>query len=76
MRRQRQNGEFRKGVRWPVPHFEPEDTVLDRRADLVWTMNANLGEFPMENSGALVPTLGYLLADRRTLCRYIPYLCS
>ena len=68
MRRQRQNGEFRKGVRWPVPRFEPEDdTALDRLTDLVWTMNANLGEFLMENSGALVPALGCLLADGRTL---------
>jgi hypothetical protein len=60
-----------------VPRFEPEDdTALDRLTDLVWTMNANLGEFPKENSGALVPALGYLLAKRRTLRHNIPYLCS
>ncbi len=60
-----------------MPRFESEDdTVLDRLTDLVWTMNANLGEFPMENSGALVPALGYLLAEGRTLRHNIPYLCS
>jgi len=43
-----QDGEFRKGLPWPAPHFEPEgDTVLDRLTGLVWTMDANLGEFPL-----------------------------
>jgi hypothetical protein len=49
-----QDGEFRKGFPWPVPRFEPEgDTVLDRLTGLIWSMDANLTEFPVTWQEAL-----------------------
>jgi uncharacterized protein DUF1566 len=49
-----QDGELRKGFPWPVPRFEPEgDTVLDRLTGLVWTMDANIAEFPVAWQEAL-----------------------
>ncbi len=49
-----QDGEFRKGARWPAPRFEQKgETVLDRLTGLVWTQNANLAEFPMTWQEAL-----------------------
>ena len=49
-----QDGEFGTGLPWPVPRFEPEgDTVLDRLTGLIWTMDANLTEFPVTWQEAL-----------------------
>lgn len=49
-----QDGEFRKGAPWPAPRFEQKgETVLDRLTGLVWTQNANLGEFPVTWQEAL-----------------------
>jgi len=49
-----QDGEFRKGISWPVPRFDPEDDiVLDCLTGLVWTMDANLAEFPVTWQEAL-----------------------
>lgn len=43
-----QDGEFRRGIPWPVPRFEERgEIVLDRLTGLCWTRNANLGELPM-----------------------------
>jgi hypothetical protein len=43
-----QEGELRKGIRWPVPRSVSKDkTVLDRLTGLTWSQNANLAEFPM-----------------------------
>jgi len=43
-----QDGEFRKGVPWPVPRFAPAgDTALDLLTGLVWTVDANPAEFPV-----------------------------
>lgn len=43
-----QDGEFRRGVEWPEQRFEARDgTILDRLTGLVWTQDANLGEFPV-----------------------------
>ncbi len=43
-----QDAEYRKGLPWPVPRFEPRtDTVLDRLTGLTWSKHANLSEFPM-----------------------------
>jgi hypothetical protein len=49
-----QDGEMRRGVRWPVPRFESKDeTVLDRLTGLTWLQNANRAEFPMSWKEAL-----------------------
>ncbi len=43
-----QDAEFKKGIPWTEPRFELQDeTVLDRLTGLVWTLNANLAEFPL-----------------------------
>lgn len=43
-----QDAEFKKGIEWPSPRFEPqEEVVLDRLTGMVWTRNANLAEFPL-----------------------------
>jgi hypothetical protein len=43
-----QDGNLRRGMRWPVPRFEQQDeTVLDRLTGLIWLQNANPAEFPM-----------------------------
>jgi hypothetical protein len=43
-----QDGELKRGMRWPVPRFEEqEETVLDRLTGLIWLQNANPAEFPM-----------------------------
>ncbi|MCO6411936.1 MAG: DUF1566 domain-containing protein [Thiogranum sp.] len=43
-----QDGEFRRGVRWPTPRFETDgQTVTDRLTGLGWCRNANLAEFPL-----------------------------
>ncbi|MHB9112618.1 MAG: Lcl C-terminal domain-containing protein [Thermoleophilia bacterium] len=49
-----QDAELSRGITWPVPRFEvgktPEDcgTVTDLLTGLVWTRDANPGEFPMD----------------------------
>jgi len=49
-----QDGEFRRGVSWPVPRFALEDDcVHDRLTGLRWTRNANLAEFPLTWPDAL-----------------------
>jgi hypothetical protein len=49
-----QDGEFRRGVSWPIPRFELQgDIVLDRLTGLVWTRDANLAEFPLTWQEAL-----------------------
>ncbi len=49
-----QDAEFRRGIVWPEPRFEPRDeTVVDRLTGLVWLRNANPTEFPMPWSEAL-----------------------
>lgn len=49
-----QDGEFRRGVPWPVPRFEQYgETVLDRLTGLIWARNANLAEFPVTWQEAL-----------------------
>ncbi len=49
-----QDGELRKGFPWPVPRFEPSgDIALDRVTGLVWTMDANIAEFPVTWQEAL-----------------------
>jgi len=49
-----QDAEFKKGIPWPEPRFEPKgDTVLDRLTGLEWTRDANLAEFPMTWQEAL-----------------------
>jgi Protein of unknown function (DUF1566) len=58
-----QDGEFRKGVPWPVPRFEPEtDIVLDRLTGLIWARNANISEFPVTWQEAV----DYVTAMNRT----------
>jgi hypothetical protein len=44
-----QDGEFKKGISWPVPRFERKDrtTVVDHLTGLMWTGDANIFEFPM-----------------------------
>lgn len=49
-----QDAEFRRGLPWPVPRFEPAgDTVHDRLTGLVWLRDAGAGEFPMSWREAL-----------------------
>jgi len=49
-----QDGEFRKGIPWPLPRFEKKDgTVLDLLTGLTWTESANLSEFPVTWQEAL-----------------------
>jgi hypothetical protein len=49
-----QDADFRRGVPWPAPRFEVlGDAVLDRLTALVWTRNANVGEFPLTWQEAL-----------------------
>jgi hypothetical protein len=49
-----QDAEFRKGLPWPSPRFEPRgDTILDRLSGLIWTHDANLTEFPVSWDKAL-----------------------
>ena len=49
-----QDGELRKGVSSPHPRFQVHgDLVLDSLTGLVWTRNANPGEFPMTWQEAL-----------------------
>jgi len=49
-----QDGEFRLGLPWPEPRFSPNDqVVLDHLTGLVWTRDANLGEFPITWQEAL-----------------------
>jgi hypothetical protein len=53
------DAEFRRGVAWPEPRFEPHDeVVLDRLTGLMWPLNANLAEFPLTWQEALDYTLG------------------
>ena len=48
------DGQYRSGLPWPEPRFEPGDeTVLDRLTGLVWTADANPAEFPVTWSEAL-----------------------
>ena len=43
-----QDGEFRRGLSWPVPRFRTDgETVEDQLTGLTWTGNANPAEFPM-----------------------------
>lgn len=50
-----QDAEFRPGLPWPDPRFEPQgaELVLDRLTGLVWTRTASLGDFPMSWTQAL-----------------------
>jgi hypothetical protein len=43
-----QDAEYRRGIPWPQPRFELQGEIaLDRLTGLVWTRDANPGEFPM-----------------------------
>ena len=43
-----QDADFRRGVPWPQPRFEPQGTiVLDRLTGLSWTRDAAPAEFPL-----------------------------
>ncbi|MDA8239301.1 MAG: DUF1566 domain-containing protein [Nitrospiraceae bacterium] len=49
-----QDAEFKRGLPWPVPRFEQKDeTVLDRLTGLIWSLDANLTEFPVTWQEAL-----------------------
>jgi len=49
-----QDAEDRRGRAWPVPRFEAQgDTVLDRLTGLLWSRDANPGEFPFRWREAL-----------------------
>lgn len=49
-----QDGEFRKGLPWPKPRFEPKGKIItDCLTGLDWSQNANLAEFPLTWSEAL-----------------------
>jgi len=42
-----QDGEMRRGVKWPSPRFEIRgDVVFDRLAGLMWTRDAGVGQYP------------------------------
>jgi hypothetical protein len=43
-----QDAEFRRGLAWPSPRFEPQgELVCDRLTGLIWTRDAGPGELPM-----------------------------
>lgn len=49
-----QDGQFQYGLAWPQPRFQEDDQVVtDNLTGLVWSRDANLGEFPMTWSEAL-----------------------
>jgi Protein of unknown function (DUF1566) len=49
-----QDGEWRRGIPWPVPRFEEKgQAVLDRLTGLTWMENANRAELPMSWQEAL-----------------------
>jgi hypothetical protein len=80
-----QDAEFKKGIPWPSPRFEPRgETVLDNLTRLGWTQNANLAEFPLTWQEALdyvssmnrKKAFGYFdwrLPNRRELLSLISY---
>ncbi len=44
-----QDAEFATGIPWPTPRFEIEgETVEDQLTGLVWTIDANPAEFPLD----------------------------
>jgi len=48
-----QDGEMRFGVKWPSPRFEAHrDVVIDRLSGLMWTRDAEVGQFPQTWSEA------------------------
>jgi len=49
-----QDAEFKKGIPWPSPRFEPKsEIVLDNLTGLTWAQNANLAELPLTWQEAL-----------------------
>ena len=80
-----QDAEFKKGIPWPSPRFEPKgETVLDNLTGLTWTQDANLAEFPLTWQEALdyvsimnrEKAFGYFdwrLPNRRELLSLISY---
>ena len=43
-----QDGEYQSGLQWPSPRFEDQGLcVLDKLTSLMWTKDANPGEFPL-----------------------------
>ena len=49
-----QDGEFQKGIPWPVPRFERKNnTIIDHLTKIMWAEDANIAEFPMTWQEAL-----------------------
>ena len=49
-----QDGEMRCGVKWPSPRFEARgEMVVDRLSGLIWTRDAEVGQFPQTWTEAL-----------------------